>query len=75
MSESAEKYGNGAEKRPLTAVEWLEDVYNKQGRILPQQFEQAKVMHKEEIMDAVDSWVVNGNIKGEQYYNETFGKP
>jgi len=31
MSESAEKYGNGDEKRPLTAVEWLEDVYNNKG--------------------------------------------
>ena len=31
-----------------TAVEWLEDVYNTQGRILSEQFEQAKQIEKEQ---------------------------
>lgn len=29
-----------------TAVEWLQDVYNTQGHILPSQFEQAKQMER-----------------------------
>lgn len=39
-----------------TAVEWLEDVYNKQGRILPTQFEQAKAMEnqKDNIIGEID---------------------
>ena len=82
MSETQEQYGNGAEKRPLTAVEWLEDVYNTQGRILPTQFEQAKAMEKEQIMDAYGQGVADeaGEIidptkDAEQYYNQSYGKP
>ena len=75
MSETAEKYGNGAEKRPLPAVEWLEDVYNKQGRILPTQFEQAKAMEKGHIRNAFHNGYLNHSRNSEQYYNEKFGKP
>lgn len=73
MSETQEQYGNGAEKRPLTAVEWLEDVYNTQGRILPQQFEQAKEREKEQIIDAYTKGFED--VDAEQYYNKTYGKP
>ena len=73
MSETAEKYGNGAEKRPLPAVEWLEDVYNKQGRILPTQFEQAKEREKGQIIDAYTKGFED--VDAEQYYNKTYGKP
>ena len=31
-----------------TAVEWVEEVYNQQGRILPAQFEQAKEEEKQQ---------------------------
>ena len=61
-----------------TAVEWLEKefvkleatigVYSKMYEII----EQAKEMEKEQIIDAVDAWITNGSLKGEQYYNETF---
>lgn len=67
MSETAEKYGNPSgmsEGKQMTAVEWLEDVYNKQGRILPQQFEQAKAMHKEAIK--------NVHTLG-SFYSDNFG--
>jgi hypothetical protein len=39
-------------------------------------FEQAKAMHKEEIIEAYDDgWLYNnqGKYNPEQYYNETFG--
>lgn len=81
MSETQEQYGNPSgmsEGKQMTAVEWLEDVYNTQGRILPQQFEQAKAMEKEQIIDAYNdgSYAYGMGIKEpEQYYNETFGKP
>ena len=29
-------------------------------------------MEKEQIVDAVDSWIHTANMKGEHYYNETF---
>ena len=84
MSETAEKYGNGAEKRPLTAVEWLEDVYNTQGRILPQQFEQAKErekeQHKETFKQSRQAKIFEKDMppvweSWEQYYNQSYGKP
>jgi hypothetical protein len=65
-----------------TAVQWLmhqmlEGSMNREtGEMhikLPKDaFTIAKAMEKEQIVNAVDSWVVNGNLKGEQYYNETY---
>jgi hypothetical protein len=57
-----------------TAVEWLA-IYLKEVTTLncDDIIKQAKEMEKEQIVDAVDSWIHTGNIKGEQYYNETFG--
>ena len=61
-----------------TAVEWFLMTMNIRG-LLPNQeivecYKQAKQMEKEQIVNAVDSWVVNGNLKGEQYYNETYSE-
>jgi hypothetical protein len=56
-----------------TAVEWLYEELILEGINVPKVFyDKAKEMEKEQIVNAVDSWVVNGNLKGEQYYNETF---
>ena len=61
-----------------TAVEWLinelgyKDLVESKYPTLTRILEQAKEMEKEQIVNAVDSWVVNGNLKGEQYYKETF---
>lgn len=61
-----------------TAVEWLQWQYNSGNgfeRLLTEsEFEQAKEMEKEQIIDAVDAWITNGSLKGEQYYNEKYGK-
>lgn len=32
----------------------------------------AREMHRKEIEEAVDDWMVNGNRKGKDYYTETF---
>jgi membrane carboxypeptidase/penicillin-binding protein PbpC len=63
-----------------TAVEWLEEKFNKwaEGKkfILHDYFEIAKQMEKKQIMTAY----INGELQqgfeaeAEQYYNETYGK-
>ena len=67
-----------------TAVQWLIDVYNTQGRIFSSQFEQALQMEKEQsesICVNVIENILNELEKGkgtnskeifEQYYNQTF---
>jgi hypothetical protein len=64
-----------------TAVDWLLDQLLKDGYIerLPVlQFQQAKEMEKQQIIDAIDSfydyknWSDELPTKGKQYYNETF---
>jgi hypothetical protein len=65
-----------------TVVVWLEEVYNQQGRILPAQFEQAKEMFENQIMQAFDNGdhcidLPDGSWKQkydspEQYYTETY---
>jgi hypothetical protein len=61
-----------------TAVEWLEEIAMNEF-ITPEDFEEAKQMEKQQIMDAtyyghLKGWVDDGveNSYGEQYYNETF---
>lgn len=61
-----------------TAVEWLEEIAMN-GFITPEDFEKAKEMEKEQIMDAayfghLKGWVDCGveNSFGEEYYKETF---
>jgi hypothetical protein len=61
-----------------TAVEWLIDqVEDFIGLIPVDIIDQAKEMHKQEIIDANDDFSVNqwGEfLNGEEYYNETYGK-
>jgi len=63
-----------------TAVEWLVEQFNLQAYI--PHVEQAKLMEKEQIVEAwykrgntiVPRYYLKENINGEQYYNETYGK-
>ena len=67
-----------------TAVEWLENVYNTQGRILSEQFDQAKQMFEEQIENAFDMGdhcidLPDGGWEqkyksAQHYYNETYKK-
>ncbi len=57
-----------------SSVEWLYNkMYEHRGNITIEEFQQAKAMHKEEI---IKSWMATDNelqrISAEQYYNETF---
>jgi hypothetical protein len=67
--------------RKQTSVEWLQEVYQTQGKFLTTQFEQAKEIHKQEIVDAINlpsekRWynALLYNNSGEQYYNKTYEK-
>lgn len=65
----------------MTAVQWLIDVYNTQGRIFSSQFEQALQMEKEQHGktwdESIDNYESRGLVKFkaladfDQYYNET----
>jgi len=68
------------ENKKQTAVEWLKLQLEEYGdpqyceltwKELDELCEQAKAMEKEQIKEAAIS---QGNITGEQYYNETYGK-
>ena len=57
----------------MTAVEWLEEQYTKQITFLHiEDFEQAKEMEKEQIIDAFNYGQFDLGMEAEQYYNETF---
>lgn len=63
-----------------TAVEWLEDRCRPKGYITAEEFAQAKVMEKEQIIDAFgvgchheSKRLVGYQDIAEQYYNETYG--
>jgi hypothetical protein len=73
------------ETKKQTAVEWLEERYNdpllKDNFISKAEFDQAKAMEKEHIIDGfgvgcqVESTRLIGYHKmAEQYYNETYNK-
>ena len=57
-----------------TAVEWLEKICNDRGYyLMSEYFEQAKAMHKEEIINSFFEGAYGGdNISGEQYYQQTY---
>jgi hypothetical protein len=61
-----------------TAVEWLIDqVEDFIGLIPVNIIDQAKEMHKQEIIDAINDFSVNhwGEfLSGEEYYQKTYGK-
>jgi hypothetical protein len=64
----------------MTSIEWLEmqfeESYSYINEIFKETFEQAKEMHKQEIIDAVDSNFTYSTNEyptlGEQYYYKTF---
>ena len=63
----------------MTAVEWLEEQFKRQRFIEHIDFDQAKAMEREQIIDAVSrGWWNNENGLvswiGEEYYNETYKK-
>ena len=69
-------------EKKQTAVEWFQEqiIQNVNGTCELSEiqiFEQAKAMHKEEIIDAANKLLYRGTGPGdtaaEQYYNETFG--
>jgi hypothetical protein len=79
------------ETRKITAVEWLQERYNSrqvyEESIFDEEFEQAKAMEKEQIVNAdlnatirtakgfnADVYVTRVKELAEQYYNETFNK-
>ena len=58
-----------------TAVDWLYKThFFKNGELTQEDFEQAKAMEREQIIDAYDKNKMGRVDYGEQYYNETFGK-
>jgi hypothetical protein len=62
-----------------TAVEWLQELYDNRPAyeefILDEEFEQAKQMEKEQIINA---WIATDNqlqrLAAEQYYNQTYNQ-
>ena len=64
-------------KPKQTAVEWLSEQLWKTPQYETEWqkiIEQAKAMHKEEILIAYDNGWEAGSYNPEQYYNETYGK-
>ena len=72
------------ENNKQSSVEWLVEQMFKQGYFdgnkpltftnLDHLQQEAKAMHKQEIIDAVDGFPLeNRNLEGTDYYNETFG--
>jgi hypothetical protein len=62
-----------------TAVEWLyQKMFEYQGRITKEDYEQAKAMEKEQIMESRNNGIVSTlkgySISNEDYYNETYNK-
>jgi hypothetical protein len=61
-----------------TAVEFLQQTLWEQGEIDKFDWDKAKQMEKEQIMDSYEygncDWEFGIYIKGEQYYNETYNK-
>ena len=57
-----------------TAVEWLYGKWSEQGTLYLEDLGQAKVMEKEQIMDAYDRGYNEYDIyrNGQNYYKETF---
>lgn len=62
----------------MTSIEWLSEMVSKMGYVSADIVEQAKEMHKKEIIDAWDNRnkdVIKSDGKtSEQYYQETFKK-
>ena len=65
------KENNTDKPRQQTAIEWLEEEMLKPNLSMKEILNQAKAMHKEEIMQA--HFAPKYGCFSEQYYNETFG--
>ena len=85
LNESQEhKQTNENQERKQTAVDWLYvRMFENNGRITKEEYEQAKEMGKEQIENAFADGFVEGTatqksgeqlLFPEQYYNETYGK-
>jgi hypothetical protein len=61
-----------------TAVEWLEDCFNRYGAVLKSDFIKAKKMFEQQITDTYETAYMDGYYDigklGAQYYNEKFNK-
>jgi len=59
----------------MTSIEWLIEMVSKMGYVSADIVEQAKEMHKKEIIDAYHTNPQEAKWKniGINYYNETFG--
>jgi len=59
----------------MTSIEWLIEMVSKMGYVSADIVEQAKEMHKKEIIDAYHTNPQEAKWKniGVNYYNETFG--
>ena len=57
-----------------TAVEFLENQYNSNGKLTPVDFYQAKEMEKQQIINFAEEFSMQHTYKGtvEQFYNESF---
>jgi len=63
----------------MTSIEWLAEMASKMGYVSVDIIEQAKEMHKAEILDAFeegssDGFYGWGSSNKEKYYQETFKK-
>ena len=72
------KENNTGKPKQKTAIEWLEQEMLKPNLSMKEILEQAKEMHKQEIVSAInDAWNMAKhsnfyNAQAEQYYNETY---
>ena len=64
-------------EKKQSSIEWLISILNKPGFapvLTEEEIQQAKQMHKKEIVDAYSEAIYDHRQEdGEQYYNETFG--
>ena len=62
-------------EKKQSSIEWLENQLKERYSLMNSEplFEQAKAMHKEEIVESHHEGYYSFSHSGEQYYNETFG--
>ena len=60
-------------EKKQTAVQWLIEQKTKFGTIINDDLERAFAMERQQIIDAVNGFPIqNRNLKGKEYYTETF---
>ncbi len=77
MKNEEEQMAHNGLTKKQTAVEFLyQKMFENQGRILKEDYEQAKEMEKQQIIDAISNANKSNNrnvsLNPEQYYTETF---